>query len=143
MNDTMEKVHHSYRSSSRVYAFFRIRGEAEPLLHLVVRHTYPVQPWWLAVERMVFTVDGREYVLPTQADQVRSRQLIGESSMIEWFCLTVGEGERKLIRALVKAERAALRCESVSGSHERELSPAEIRFLEDVVWSWQVLGGVL
>lgn len=143
MSDTTVKIHQAYRSSSRVYAFFRIRGEAEPLLHVVVRHAYPVQPWWLAVERLVFIVEGREYILTTQGPSVRSRQLVGESTMIEWFCLAVGNGERELVRALVKAEQAALRCESISGSHERELSRSELRALEDVVWSWQVLGGVL
>lgn len=141
MSEPIETRDYEFRSASRLYAFVRMQGQEDPLLHLVVRHVYSAQPWWLAIERLVFVLDGREHVLHTSGHGIRAIQSIGNARMTEWFSVAAGQAEKELIKSIIKARSALLRCESEAGSHDRQISSEEIRQLEEVVLSWQVLGG--
>lgn len=123
---------------SEMFCYFASKND-KLSLHLQIQY---VSEDWLFIERFIVKADDQNFTLTAnQVDRDNGVKSDGEIGIWEWHDRVVGPNERKVLDAIIKADKVTLRCEGRQYKKDRELSDEEIHRLKTVLTAYKILGG--
>ena len=126
-----------YTNRNNIYCYFGKRDNGTPWLRLRIQYTASD---WLFIESYSIKTDNRTYDITTNYGDVKNDHSGGERW--EWIDKTPTATEYIMLRDIANSKNATIRHNGRQYSKDRTISTAEKKALNDLLDSFEALGGI-